>query len=264
MPIVDLGSVRLHYRLEGAANGPVLALIHSLGTDLSMWDRVTENLGVDHLILRFDLRGHGASGVPPGPYRLADFCQDLFALLDVLNLARVHLAGTSLGGMIVMACSIHAPSRVRSLILANTAARIGTKDGWCARMERIRMDGMTQLAAGSAERWFTQAYRQSQAEEVARFTKMLATCSPEGYIASCAALCDADLSQELPRIAPPALVIAGSDDPVITPAEGRALEQGIPDARCLGLPAAHLSAAELPDEFSGAVRSFLQAKHRHG
>jgi|SRR6185312_10682099 len=111
MPIVDLGSVSLHYRLEGAANGPVLALIHSLGTDLSMWDGVTDDLAADHLILRFDLRGHGASGVPPGLYQLADFCQDLFALLDVLNLARVHLAGTSLGGMIVMA----APSMLRAV-----------------------------------------------------------------------------------------------------------------------------------------------------
>lgn len=126
------------------------------------------------------------------------------------------------------------------------------------------MDGMTPLAAGAAERWFTQAYRRSHAEEIAQFTKILATCPPEGYIASCAALCDADLFQELPRIAASALVIAGSYDPVITPTEGRALEQGIPDARCLELPAAHLSAAELPEEFSNAVRSFLQEGHRHG
>lgn len=264
MPIVDLSSVRLHYRLEGAANGPVLALIHSLGTDLSMWDRVTEDLGADHLILRFDVRGHGASGVPPGPYRIADFCRDLIALLDVLGLTRVHLAGTSLGGIIAMAFSIHAPSRVHSLILANTAARIGSSDGWRARMELIRTDGMAQLAAGAAERWFTQAYRQSHAEEVARFTKMLTTCSPEGYMAGCAALCDADLSQELSRIALSALVIAGSYDPVITPIEIRILKQGIPDVRCLELPAAHLSAAELPEEFSSAVRSFLQEKHHHG
>lgn len=264
MPVADLGSVRLHYRLAGAADRPVLTLVHSLGTDLSLWDRVAENLVADYRILRFDLRGHGASSVPPGPYRLADFGQDLLALLDALNLPRVHLAGTSLGAMIAMECAVRAPRRAGKLILANTAARIGTKNGWQARISDVLARGMTELAAGAAERWFTQAFRQAHADEVARFTKILSTSSPDGYTASCAALRDADFSQELSRIGSPALVIVGSDDQVTTLADGRVLQQGIPDACCLELAAAHLSAAELPDQFSSAVRSLLQEEHRHG
>ena len=264
MPIADLGSVRLHYRLEGAAHAPVLALLHSLGTDLSLWDGVAESLAADYRILRVDLRGHGASSVPPGPYRLADFARDLLALLDALNLARVHLAGISLGGIIAMECAVRAPGRVRSLVLANTAARIGTSEGWQARIERVLATGMADLAAGAAEVWFTQSFRQSHAEEAARFANRLAACSPEGYLASCAALRDADLSQALSRIASPALVVAGAFDSVTTLADARALEEGIPDARCLELPAAHLSAAELPGSFARAVRSFLQEDHPHG
>ena len=264
MPIADLGSVRLHYRVEGAADGPVLTLIHSLGTDLSMWDRVADNLAADYRILRFDLRGHGASSVPPGPYALADFCQDLLALLDVLKFPRVAMAGTSLGGIIAMGCAIRAPRRAGKLILANTAARVGTSDGWNLRMEQVLAAGMAEVAAGASARWFTDAFCRRHTDEVARFTGMMANTSPEGYIASCAALRDADLSQELSSIVSPALVVAGGFDSVTTPADALVLEQGIPDARCLELAAAHLSAAELPDEFSHAIRSFLDEEHAYG
>jgi 3-oxoadipate enol-lactonase len=256
--------VGLHFRFEGAADRPVLVLLHSLGTNLSMWDRVAETLTTDYRILRVDLRGHGGSQVPPGPYRLADYCDDLFALLDALRLSRVHLAGISLGGMIAMGCAIRDPGRTGRLILANTAACIGTSNGWNARIAQVHAVGMTQLAAGAGEVWFTQAFREAHAEEVGRFTQMLSTCSLEGYTASCAALRDADLSQQLSGIVSPVLVVAGSGDAVTTPADAAALQQGIPDASCLELPAAHLSAAELPDEFSSAVQSFLREEHPYG
>lgn len=257
MPIADLGAVRLHYRIEGAANPPVLVLIHSLGTDLSMWDGVTGNLGGDHRILRFDLRGHGASSVPPGPWQLADFGQDLLALLDALDLASVHLAGTSLGGLIAMWIAVHAPSRAGSIVLANTAARIGTREGWQARIALAGEVGMAEIARGAAERWFTPAFRRSEPDEVARFAQLLASSSPEGYVASCTALKEADLTPDLSAIHARALVVTGAFDPVTTPAEGHRLEQDIAGARYIELPAAHLCAAELPGPFSSAVRAFL-------
>ncbi|MFY9746903.1 MAG: 3-oxoadipate enol-lactonase [Acidobacteriaceae bacterium] len=258
MAVAEVGSVRLHYRIEGAANGSVLVLIHSLGTDLSMWDGVAANLARDHRVLRFDLRGHGASSVPSGPWRLADFGHDLLALLDTLDLASGDLAGTSLGGMIAMWIAIHAPTRAGRLILANTAARVGTREGWQARIADVRTASMAEVAKGAAERWFTSAFRESHPEEVTRLTHLLASSSEEGYIASCAALGDADLIANLSDIHAPALIVAGACDLVTTPADGRRLQQGIAGARYVELPGAHLCAAELPDPFSSAVREFLQ------
>ena len=257
MPIAELSSVRLHYQIEGAANAPMLVLIHSLGTDLSMWNGVAVNLSRDYRILRFDLRGHGGSSVPPGPWQLADFGKDLLALLETLDLTGVDLAGTSLGGMIAMWLVIHAANRAGRIILANTAARIGTHDGWQARISQVVSMGMAQVAEGAAERWFTHAFRQSHPKEVAGLTRLLSSCSPEGYIASCAALRDADLSRDLSAIQVPALIVTGACDPVTPPDDGRRLEQGIAGAQYVELQAAHLCAAELPEQFSSTVRAFL-------
>lgn len=260
MAAVEVNGVRLEYRLEGAARGETLALAHSLGTDLTLWDGVTEILGGDFRILRWDLRGHGRSGAPDGEYRLAEFAADAVALFDSLGVRRAHFAGVSLGGMIGLQLALQAPERIGRMVLSNTAARIGVRQGWEDRIHAALGAGMAKVAEGAAERWFTAGYRGAHAASVARIVGLLTSASPRGYAASCAAIRDADLRNDLRRIQTPALIVAGAEDQTTTPADGRMLERGLAHSRYLELPGAHLTPAELPEEFSAAVRDFLAAE----
>lgn len=91
---------RIAYRLEGDANRPVLMLSNSIATDMSMWDGVMPQLLERFRVLRYDMRGHGASDVPAGAYSLDRLGRDALELMDALDLERVHFLGLSLGGMV--------------------------------------------------------------------------------------------------------------------------------------------------------------------
>ncbi|MBF3164409.1 alpha/beta fold hydrolase, partial [Pseudomonas aeruginosa] len=110
----------LAYRLDGAAEKPLLALSNSIGTTLHMWDAQLPALTRHFRVLRYDARGHGASSVPPGPYTLARLGEDVLELLDALEVRRAHFLGLSLGGIVGQWLALHAPQRIERLVLANT------------------------------------------------------------------------------------------------------------------------------------------------
>ncbi|HLA34664.1 MAG TPA: alpha/beta fold hydrolase, partial [Rhodocyclaceae bacterium] len=92
-----VNGIEVHYEVDGS--GPWLTLAHALACDLSLWDEFTAALRDRFTILRYDLRGHGASGAPPGPYDFSLFTHDLIGLLDHLKIERTDFLGVSLGGM---------------------------------------------------------------------------------------------------------------------------------------------------------------------
>jgi 3-oxoadipate enol-lactonase len=257
MPFAEVGGGRIHYRIDGDRDAPALVLSHSIGTDLFMWDRLVAALGRSFQVLRYDSRGHGRSLVTPDPYSIGLLARDVVSLLDWLEIARVHFCGLSLGGMVGMWLGAHEPSRVDRLILANTAAQLGPREAWDARMEAVRQGGMANIADRVIERWFTPAFRESCPAEVNAARQTLLTTPPVGYIACCAALRDMDLRDELATIRAPALVIAGRHDPATTPADCRLIADTIHGAGLVELSAAHLSNVEAAEAFNAAVLGFL-------
>jgi 3-oxoadipate enol-lactonase len=256
MPFIDVGELKTHYALTDGP-GPVLVLSNSLGTDFSLWDPQMAELQRRFRILRYDTRGHGNSSAPPGEYTIEQLGRDILNLLDSLGLDRAHFCGLSLGGMIGMWLGIHAPARLNRLVLCNTAARIGTKEGWNARIATVRKDGMKSVAATVIERWFTPGFRESSPEEVAQAQRMLERTSPDGYAACCAAIRDMDQRDAVAQIKVPTLVIYGGSDSVIPLTDAHFLAEQIKGATELELPAAHLSNVEQPDAFTRAVSSFI-------
>ena len=121
MPFAEISGGGLHYQFDGDPDAPVLMLSNSLGTDLSMWQRQVAALSPNFRVLRYDSRGQGRSLVTPGPYSIELLARDALALLDRLEIPRVHFCGLSLGGMIGMWLAAHEPARVGKLVLANTA-----------------------------------------------------------------------------------------------------------------------------------------------
>src|SRR6266567_4853385 len=219
MPIVDCNQAQIHYALEGAAGRRVVVLSNSLGADLSMWDPQIPQFTKSLRVLRYDTRGHGKSSATPGPYSVEQLAKDVIALLDELDLDRVHFCGLSMGGMIGMWLGVNAPERLSKLVLCNTAAKIGTSEFWKARIDAVQKNGMKSISSAVIERWFSPAFREMAPATVSSTLKMVEEANPEGYAACCAAVRDFDFREQLSKIHIPALVIAGAHDPATTPAD---------------------------------------------
>ena len=257
MPIAENDGVRLHYEVSGNPRGPVLVLANSLGSDLHMWDKVLPAFESNYRVLRYDMRGHGESGVAHEPFTIEGLGRDVLRLLDKVEADRASVCGLSLGGIVALWLGIHVPKRVNRLVLANTAARIGSREMWEQRIGMARDAGMASLAEMMPERWFTPAYRTQHPEEMQWFREMIAATDPAGYTACCAVLRDADLRSEMGTVPAASLVITGTHDPATPPEDGRALHAAIRNSSYVELDASHLSAWEGADDFAGVVLQHL-------
>ncbi|MDA8296130.1 MAG: 3-oxoadipate enol-lactonase [Actinomycetota bacterium] len=258
-----INGIELAYRLDGARSRPALVLVNSLGTTMDVWAPQLGSLASEFFVVRFDLRGHGQTGAPGGPYRIEDLADDLVGLIDHLGVERAAICGLSIGGMIAMSVAARAPGRVGSLVLACTAAQFSPPAAWDERAAHVRAKGVASLTDGLFARWFTEPMRREQPELLARVAAMLASCDPEGYAGCCEAIAGADLTASLGAIEAPTLVIAGSEDPVSTPETGLRLAQAIPVADFSVLSgAAHLANLAHPDRFADLVATHLRGGAR--
>jgi 3-oxoadipate enol-lactonase len=259
MPFVRINEASLHYRTDGDPARACVVFSNSLGTDLSMWDVQAAALSKDFYVLRYDTRGHGQSECGSSPVGLAQLGSDVVALLDALAIPTAHFCGISMGGMIGQWLGIHHPHRFKKLVLANTAARIGTAEGWTARAELVRREGMGGVADGAAARWFTPEFVDRERPLVGRMIARLREQDAEAYARCCDALADADLRDDLGRIGCPALLIAGRADPVTTIADARYLAERIAGATVAEVDASHISNVEAEQAFSSQLQRFLFA-----
>jgi 3-oxoadipate enol-lactonase len=254
------GDATISYEVDGDPTDPVLLLINSIGSTRDMWARQMPAFTSTWRVIRYDARGHGASSVPPGPYTLDQLGRDALAILDDVGVAAAHVCGISLGGMTAQWLALNAASRVQSLVLANTAARIGTIESWTDRISLVHEKGMSAVADLAMERWFTPAFHQRNPDTVRAFRAMVQNCAAEGYLGCCAALRDADLQDRISSISAPTLLIASTAD-TATPPEGLDfIRERVTSARLVTLDSAHLSNVECADEFTAAVMDFLKAE----
>jgi 3-oxoadipate enol-lactonase len=160
----------------------------------------------------------------------------------------------------------HAPERSHKLVLANTAAVIGTQATWDARIASVKEGGMAKIVEGVLERWFSARFRESDPDAVDRLRRILLATSGAGYIAACAAVRDADLRATAAKVRVPTLLITGEFDAATPPSGGRWLAERIAGARHVELEAAHLSNVEAESAFNESVLGFLsaQGETRHG
>jgi 3-oxoadipate enol-lactonase / 4-carboxymuconolactone decarboxylase len=250
-------NLTLHYQLDGLADKPVLMLSNSLGSDLSMWDWLLPKLLPHFRILRYDTRGHGQSVVTPEPYTLEQLGTDVIDLLDAFQIDKAYFCGLSLGGLTGQWLGIYHPDRLHKLVVCNTAARVGTVDGWNERIEAVRQTGVVAMAPAILSRWITDGYKQTHPDVEHKLLAMIRRSPAEGYAACCAALRDADLRDQINQITLPTLVITGQYDPVTTVADGQFIGQEVPNALLVQLRSAHLSAVEAVDAFADVLLSFL-------
>jgi len=262
MPFIENKGVRLRYRLEGKPDAPTIIFSNSLGTNILMWDAQVSALQDEFRILRYDTRGHGLSAVPSGTYTQEDFGRDVLAILDAEEISCAYFCGLSMGGQTGVWLGANAPERFERLVLCNTAAKIGSAEVWNQRIAAIRGGGMDAIVSATITRWFSERFIAGAPGAIGSIRKVILETPPQGYIACCEAIRDADLATEASRTRLPTLVISGAHDPATPAAQGRSLAAMIPGARYRELDAAHLSNIEAASQFTAALREFFGSAAR--
>jgi 3-oxoadipate enol-lactonase len=248
----------LGYELSGPEDAPAIVFTGSLGTDITMWQTQSDRLSERFRTLRYDIRGHGRSAVPQGPYSIADLGSDLLALLDRVGIERASLCGLSIGGMISMWVAAHAPGHIDRLVLCCTSAQLGPREAWVERAATVRAQGVEVIADAVLGRWFTPTFAQAHPDVLARMRGILTATPREGYAGCCEAIADMDLTGDLGSITAPTLVLAGADDPATPPDHGRRIASLISNSRFeMVSPAAHLATVERPDLTTAMILRFL-------
>jgi 3-oxoadipate enol-lactonase/4-carboxymuconolactone decarboxylase len=261
MPLIHAGGLRQYYRIDGNDGQPALIFLDSLGCDHTQWDAQAGDLQRHFRVLRYDLRGHGATDATEGDYTIELLAREALALADALGMERFALCGLSLGGMIAQWLAARAPERVTHLVLANTSARFPDPEVMNARRKTVLAQGMAAVAEAVMQRFFTAESLAANPPWVARIRRVLLSTDPAGYAGCCAAIRDMDQTSLLAAIHAPTMVVVGDRD-VSTPWQGHGdfLAAGIPHARVERLPTAHLSNLERPRSFTAALTRFLMGR----
>jgi len=254
------GGARIDYSIAGAATAPTLLFINSIATTRELWARQVPRLSKSFRVITYDARGHGFSQVTAGDYTIEQLGRDALAILDAAGVESAHVCGISLGGITAMWLGVHAPRRIKSLVLANTAARIGSLEMWTERIAFVKQQGMATLADLTMPRWFTDGFRAREPHTIEQFRTMVAACPKEGYLSCSAALRDEDLREAIAGIRCPVLCIAGNADPATPPEALQFIHEQIAGSKMLLLDAAHLTNVEQHEAFTNAVTEFIPSR----
>jgi 3-oxoadipate enol-lactonase len=239
------GGVRLAYDVSGPAGAPPLLLVNSIGATRDvLWRRQVPELAKRFRVVTYDTRGHGESAVPPGDYTLDDLGQDAVAVLDAEGIDAAHVCGISMGGITALWLGVYAPSRVSSLVVANTSARIGSLQSWSDRVALVKSEGMAGVARQAMPKWFTPAFWAREPDTIDAFRRMVESIPIPGYLGCCAALRNGDLRASIASIAAPTVAIAGSEDPLTPPDALRFIHEQVRGSRLVTLPCSHISNAD--------------------
>jgi 3-oxoadipate enol-lactonase len=257
MPMIDADGCLLNVSVEGRDGGPMLMLSNSLGCTLQMWEPQMKALTEVFRVIRYDQRGHGKSGVPPAPYSMERFGRDVLAILNDLNIEKVHWCGLSMGGMVGQWLGADAPERFGKIVLSNTACYCPDPTNWLNRIKAVKESGIAAVADIVIAGWLTAHFREREPQITANMKAMPLATRVQGYLACCETLSTLDQRAFLPKMKSPTLVIAGRHDMATPVVAGEFIRSQIPGASLTILDAAHISNVEQPHAFTDAVIGFL-------
>ena len=235
MNFTKLNKITIHYKYLPCSplgdGGKTFLFINSLGTDFRIWDEVAETLKNYGNILLFDKRGHGLSDVVADTNGLNDFATDAEDLINYLKIEKYIPVGLSVGGMIAQLLAHRNPEKIEKLILCDTRHKIGNAQIWNDRIAAVKEKGLAAISDGVMQRWFSEKFRKEEAVKVLGYKNMLKRTLPLGYIKTCEAIRDADLTTIAKQIKIPTLCVVGSEDKSTTPEEVKNLADLIEGAR---------------------------------
>jgi 3-oxoadipate enol-lactonase len=251
-----VNGTELYYEVSGSEGKPWLVLSHSLACTVRMWDPQVAAFKDRFRILNYDMRGHGASAAPNGPYTLDMLADDVVGLMKELKIERATYMGLSIGGMIGQTLALRQTRLFDKMVLADTghAQPPEAIKQWEDRIRTAQTQGMKALVPSTMERWFTPSFRESpKAQAIAT---LIANTPVAGYIGCGQAIMKLNTTARMKEIKLPVLAIAGEADPS---APGtKYIGENVPGAKLVMLKqAAHIANVEQPEKFNPALREFF-------
>jgi 3-oxoadipate enol-lactonase len=263
MEKANINGIELCYQTAGT--GTPIILIHGHPFDHSMWDPQIIAFSKNYRVIAPDLRGYGKSNLPdPANTSFEDYATDVLRLADYLEVDSFHLAGLSMGGQVIMEIYRQAPSRVKSLILADTFASLDTPEARQARDEsaqRLEKEGMNGYAEEAIYKMLKSDHVASMPEVSAHVLKMMKMMSPVAAATAMRARSGRIdyLNQVLPKINVPTLIIVGRQDEFTPVAKAEEMQQKLQNSRLVIIEdAGHMPNLEHPGEFNKALLGFLK------
>jgi 3-oxoadipate enol-lactonase len=257
MPVLPLRDINLYYEVAG--QGDPVVFIHGLGSSARDWEYQVPFFAPRYRVVVFDVRGHGRSDKPPGPYSVPLFAQDAAALIRALEAAPAHVVGISMGGMIALQLAVDEPALVRSLVVVNSGPELVVRTFRerlmiLQRFLIVRLLGMRKMGEVLSQRLFP---RPDQAPLRQMFVERWAENDPRAYREAMRALVGWSVADRLGDIRCPTLVIASDQD--YTPVSAKeAYVARMPNARLVVIPDAHHAVTvERPEEFNQVLLDFL-------
>lgn len=262
MQRVETGALTIAYRRDGA--GAPLVLVHGAAEDSRSWAPQLADLSDELTVVAWDEPGAGGSSDLPAGFGLADIADGLAAFLDALDLGPAHIAGSSWGGTVVLELYRRHPARVATLILIDTYA--GWKGSLPAEEVAARVAGVREMLSVEDQAFDPTLpglfANEPPDEVVALLAELAADVRPDTLRQELGIMAEADLSDVLPRIAVPTLLIWGRRDERSPLSVAHRFHEAIPDSTLVVIEdAGHLSHLERPEQVNRAVREFCRA-HR--
>jgi len=252
---LDPSAIRVHR----IGNGPPVVMLHCLGMTHHLWDCLG-GMADRYTLLSYDFPGHGETALPSGPYGIEELSAQLAAVLRREGIARAHIMGISLGGLVAQRFAATEPAMTHRLVLLDTTPRYTdeAREMWVVRAAAARKDGPASLLPTIEKIWFTPGFVAANPPAVRLVRDTFHACSGEGYGLACEALGAADLRDLAPRIKAPALVICGEDEGQAFKDAAVWLRDNIAGARMEMIPSAgHASVLEQSARIESLLRAFL-------
>lgn len=254
-----VGDIDIYYEQEGT--GDDILFLHGLGSCIPDWEKQIGPFAERYRVTAVELRGHGRSSKPYGPYHIREFAQDVGMFLTRIGIERTHVVGLSMGGMVGQYLAVLFPSVVRSLVLANTVSAVrpdNPKDRvqLMIRKAIFPFVNMETISQKIADKLFPDP---NHAEWHQTFRERLAKNDRTAYLSITKAALSHDAGRIVGDINCPTLVIAGEKDTTVPLRYQQALRNGIAGAEMIVLPnAGHAAPVDAADEFNRAIFEFLE------
>lgn len=227
-----------------------VVLVHSLALDHGFWRLVAPAVAERASVVCVDLRGHGQSSKPPGPYSIELFALDVKKVVQGLGYRKALVAGASLGGCVALQFGIDHPELTAALALIDTTSWYGpdAPGNWRQRAEKARADGLASMVQFQASRWFSEPFRKAHPERVQQCMATFLANDVAAYGETCRALGAFNASDRLARVTAPTAIVVGADDYAAPVEMSQAMHASIPGSTLTVIPGAcHLTPVETPE-----------------
>ncbi|QNM82270.1 alpha/beta fold hydrolase [Sphingomonas sabuli] len=244
--------------IEQGSGGVPIVFLHGVGSDKTVWRPQLAHFGAARRAVAFDYPGYGDSALRDGATR-DDYAAAIFAAMDSLGIARAHVCGLSLGGVVAIAMHARDPSRCASLILADTFAVHPDGQGIHDRSVAASAD-LAALAQARVGVLLAPGASPAIRDEV---VTTMAAIDPAAYRIGARAVWLADQRDRAAAIRVPTLVMCGAEDRITPPALSEELAAMIPNAALALIDGAgHLANLERPAAFNARIDAFLAGIER--